>query len=235
MSNTLYVFIDESGNETQDDYYVVAGCWCVSTETDPSAVLDPTVQRLTDMAESVLHRPDPISELKGGELPNDVLEATVRSFENYMYDDTTIPHPAIPWGIAYPFRFSVSSMNPEVGIHALRRFVPDELDAPKALRVVMLLSALDPLFRDEFLDMTRVDDITVVLDDVVWEGSAQHTRRAFDNVDDAPNTTFTIEESSATPGLQIADLAAYSWARHRRKGDCQEIIEVIDQLRFGEI
>lgn len=40
MCRTLFVFVDESGNVTQDNYYGVGACWCLSTQNGFSDVLD---------------------------------------------------------------------------------------------------------------------------------------------------------------------------------------------------
>lgn len=237
MTNTLYIFIDESGNETQGDYYVVAGCWCLSSDTDASNVLDPTVQRLRTVAQGTFRDEKSISELKGAELPSDVLTAVIQSLEEIMYDDQTVPHSIdLPWEIQYPVRYALSNVNPQVGTRALSNFVPSKLDAPKALKLVMLVSALDPLFREGIVDMANIDDIIIVLDDTVWKNSAESAQRIFSEIDSAPNITdFKIADSNSTPGLQLADIGAYSWARHRREGDCENAIETIDNLKFAQI
>lgn len=233
---TLYVFIDESGNENRGDYYSVAGCWCVSSERNFTAVLDPTVQRLMDVAESTLHDSSPIAELKGASLPTDVITAVFESFETISYDDSTVPHTAVPWEPAYPVRFSTATINPTIGRTAIADIVGTEVDAPKALKLLLLISVLDPLFRSELLDPSLFDDVRIILDATVWQNPAQHARDAFDEVGySTADISFDIENSKRTPGLQLADLAAYSWTRHLRKGDCNTIVEQIDRYRFADV
>ena len=235
MTTTLYVFVDESGNENRGDYYSVAGCWCVSSERNFTAVLDPTVQRLTDVAEATLHDPSPVTELKGASLPTDVINAVFDSFETVTYDDSTVPHTAVPWAPAYPVRFSTTTINPAIGSTAIADIVGTELDAPKTLKLVLLISVLDPLFRSELLDPSVFDEVQIILDATVWKNPAQHAQGAVDEIGySSADVSFRIEDSKRTPGLQLADLAAYSQTRHLRKGDCKSVVESIDRYSFAE-
>jgi len=236
MKTTLYIFIDESGNETQGDYYVVSSCWCVSDKRNFTEVLDPTVQRLTDVAESALHNPDPVSELKGASLPNEVIEAVVNSFDNVPYSDSTVPHHSLPWKPAYPLRFNISTINPKAATEAVGRLVGDDLEGPKTIKLLMLISVLDPLFRDSYIDHSLFDDVSVVLDAAVWKNPAAYAQRAFTQLEDFElDVSFSTEDSVRVPGLQLADISAYSWARNLRQADCEEIVKVIDRHCFSEV
>jgi len=230
---TLYIFVDESGNPTRDDYYVVAGCWCVSHASSPSTVVDPTVQRLRTIAENVFTSRNTVTELKGASFPTEVLTAVVQSVDDIWYDDSTIPHPRLPWDPAYPGRFSIAQSNPEVANSALSSVVGNQLNAPETMKLLLLISVLDPLFRPELLDYSQIDSVEVVLDAEVWDVPAAHASDAFEAVNEQPaETSFTTASSKQIPGLQLADLGAYSWARHHRKGDCEVVLNSLDKYRF---
>jgi hypothetical protein len=232
----LYIFVDESGNPSRDDYYVVTGCWCVSDERNSRTVLDPTVQRLMNIAEGVLRSTDTVSELKGASLPTEVLTAVIESIDEVWYDDSTIPHTALPWETAYPARFSIAQSNPQATQEAISGLLGNQLDAPKTLKLMLLISILDPLFRPELIEYGEIDSIEVVLDADVWKAPAAYASDAFDEVGEVPvEVSFATGSSEKTPGLQLADLGAYSWARHHRKGDCRSVIKTIDRYRFAAV
>lgn len=234
MASILYVFIDESGEPTHDDYYGLAGCWCVSREGDFTKVLDPTVQRLLDVAEATYRNPRTISELKGADLATDVLEVVVDSLPNVAFDDTTIQHTGTPWGVSHPVRYTVSTVNPATATTALTNAVGNQPDSANALKLMMLISILDPIFREGVVNPEAYTKVEVILDAEVWTGPAEHAEEAVTETTQQNQISFSTEDSKRTPGLQLADIGVYSWCRHQREGDAQEVVENIDTYRFAE-
>lgn len=234
MPRTVYIFIDESGNENRGDYYGVTGCWCLSDSNDFTEVFDPTVQRLYNVAEGAYRQSKSISELKGAKMAIDVLEAVIMSIDNVAFDDTTVLHSEVPWRITHPLRYSIATINPSVGAEALTSLVDQNLDAPTTVKLLLLVSVLNPLFHEEIVDSNRYDEVKVILDAEVWDGPAEHAQSAFDEVYPSNDVVFSTEDSKRTPGLQLADIAVYSWCRHLREGDCEGVVDQVDQYRFSE-
>lgn len=234
MSNTLYVFVDESGNPTDGDYYVVAGSWCVSNRGRPSEVLLPTVESLRGIADSQLHDLELGDELKGDELPTSVIEMLVSSINETSYTDTTLTKNYLPWGQAAPIRYSIHEVNPNLGLEMLDNIFGTEAKSQMTLKTLALASVLNPLFADAQLDDDPFGDVHVVLDAEVWQNPVEEIERGIRLVDgDVPDVEFSTAASDAIPGLQIADLTAYSWARELRHGDCSEAVSSIHDYRFS--
>lgn len=234
MPNTLYIFVDESGNDTRGDYYGVTGCWCLSENNNFTEVLDPTVQRLSNVAEGAYRQSRSISELKGAELPSDILEAVITSIDGIAFDDTTVLHSEVPWRITHPLRYTITTINPTVGAKVLTNLVDHDLDAPVAVKSLLLISILDPLFHEEIVDSDRYDEVKVILDADVWDGPSEYVQSALDEVYPSNDVVFSTEDSKRTPGLQLADIAVYSWCRHLREGDCERAVDQVEQYRFAE-
>lgn len=232
MSRTLYVFVDESGSVSNDEYYVVGACWCLSEESLFTAVLDPTVQRLSDIAESTFHSNKTIGELHATDLPKEVLHNVVSSLSSELYSDDTAIHGRSPWDADLPIRFSHSMVNPAAGSDAIEDIVGNETDTPRVLKTVSLLSALDPLFRPDQIDPDQYDSIDIVLDADTWKNPAQAVEATFRGYSEQPTPSFETEDSVRTPGLQIADLWVYTWCRQQRTGNCSDLISSVRHYQF---
>lgn len=234
MSNTLYVFVDESGNPTDGDYYVVAGSWCVSNRDRPTELLLPTVESLRNIADSQLRDLELGGELKGSELPPGVIETLISTLTETSYEDTTITKNYLPWGQAAPIRHSIHEVNPDLGLEMLDNIFGTESKSPMTLKTMALASVLNPLFADAQLDDDRLGDVHVVLDADVWQNPVGELKRGLGLLDsDVPDVEFTTAASDDIPGLQIADLTAYSWARELRQGDCSQAARSIHDYRFS--
>ena len=108
MPRYLYIFVDESGNPSSGEYYVVAGAWCISEEPNPSRTLQSTVDTLAGVADSQRESSGSVSELKGSKLPTEVLLSVIACLRNGgpAYDDTSVEHQRLPWESNPPIRFT---------------------------------------------------------------------------------------------------------------------------------
>lgn len=233
--------MDESGNHSQDDYFVVAGCWGISDRSKPTEVFDPTVQRLSSLATQA-RGGDPISELKGSQLSPDILEALLQTLLEDAVDDQTLRQDQQLWQRNLPFRYSITCTQPLVLTEILSDEIGNELQAMEAVKSTMLLSVIDPVFRTGRLTALTVDKVVVVLDSEMWQSPAKSLKRAIARTDDIDEPAvcdpteiqFKTVDSVQAPGIQLADLAAYSWARYLREGDYSVAVETINrQFRFG--
>jgi hypothetical protein len=240
MTRYLYIFVDESGNPSSGEYYVVAGAWCISDEPNPSRTLQSTVDSLAEIANSLRENPQPVSELKGSQLPTEVLLAVIKCLDGGpAYDDPSVKHQQLPWTSSLPIRFTIHDLHPDLGIEILKETLGgSDLSAdsshPEALQSLSLATILNPLVQAELINLTRIDQIKVVLDAQVWQAPIERIETGLDIVENVPeNLSFETQDSAQTPGLQLADLAAYTWGRQLRSGDCGSGVARLDDLRIA--
>lgn len=233
MTNTLHVFIDESGSHTQGKCYSVAGCWCLSDRSDPGSVLSPTKNKLSEITDATLQDSNPVSELKGNSLPNHVIDSLLSSLISCAYEDKTIASPW-PWTEDLPLRYSVKEVNPDVANHIVGDALGSRLDAPEMLQTIILTSVLNPMLHMEEIDSANIDNMKVILDAEIWQNPADRVLDALNSVGDVPeNIGFEIKDSKATPGIQLADIAAYSWNNNILRGNCRNARQSVHSLRFS--
>lgn len=241
MTRYLYIFVDESGNPSSGEYYVVAGAWCISDEPNPSRALQSTVDSLAEIANSLRTSSQPISELKGSQLPTEVLLSVIECLDGGpAYDDPSVKHQQLPWAGSLPLRVTMHDLNPNLGIEILKETLGGsdlsaESSHPEALQSISLATILNPLVQAEMIDLTRIDQIKVVLDAQVWQAPTERIEAGLDVVENVPeNLVFETRDSAQTPGLQLADLAAYTWARQLRFGDSGSGVALLDDLRLAD-
>jgi hypothetical protein len=240
MPRYLYIFVDESGNPSSGEYYVVAGAWCISEEPNPSRTLQSTVDTLAGMANSQRKSTQPVSELKGSKLPTEVLLSVIECLRDGgpAYDDTSVEHQRLPWKNNPPIRFTIHDLNPNLGIEILHETLGEsklgEVSShPEVLQTLSLATVLNPLVQAEMISLTHIDQIKIVLDAEVWQNPAERIESVRNDIDEVPeNMEFETRDSAQTPGLQLADVAAYTWGRQLRCGDCGRGVSQLDELRI---
>ncbi|WP_139173722.1 DUF3800 domain-containing protein [Natrialba sp. SSL1] len=240
MTRYLYIFVDESGNPSSGEYYVVAGAWCISDEPNPSRALQSTTDNLAGIANSLRDSSTPVSELKGSQLPIEVLLSVVESLNGGpAFDDPSVKHQQLPWSGSRPIRFTIHGLNPVLGIEVLKETLGGSAlssgsSHPEALQSLSLATILNPLVQAEIIDLMRIDQVKVVLDAQVWQAPVNRIEAGLDVVESVPeNITFETRDSAQTPGLQLADIAAYTWGRQLRSGDCGSGVAYLDNLRLS--
>ena len=223
----LYVFVDESGRASTDDYYTVAATWCVSTATDETTVLAGTKDRCLS------HLDGTPSELKGSAIQPDQLDVIVPCIDQYAGRDDTVTNRTVAWTDSNPLKHTIQTVQPRILADLLEIGVPEA----KSVKTLSLTTVLDPLFRPERLELTGFSEIRLILDAETW----QPVIRQFESVlgpREAAHleaVSFETRDSNSTPGIQISDLTAYSWARNRRKGDCQQAVNSLADRRFDAL
>lgn len=237
MDNTLFIFVDESGNpnrsKDRDDYFTVAGCWCVSTRSDPSQVLSPTKNRLVEMVRDDFGK---ISEIKGSQLPPRLIDNLIPAINDFSWNDSTIvTSSGCPWDMSLPIRYSTHNINPKMAAQALGTRLNTSLSDGQLIRVISLLPLINPLCYTSVVDVTKVEGVKVILDSEVWSHPSRIIEEVTNsNLDLLDHAEFETGDSKGIPGLQLADLAAYSWARCIRKGDCVKARNCVSSHSFRE-
>ena len=223
----LYVFVDESGLASRGECYVVVATWCVSERTDEQHVLSQTKDRCLELIEGCP------AELKGASLAPSSIDTVVSSIESFACEDETVSrhHPA--WADSIPLRYTLHTTQPTL----MQNVTKTGPDAPEQIKSHSLGAVLDPLFRPGQLELCAFSGIRVVLDAETWQRVKRRFKTAIDSRSEEylDSVSFAVADTVSVPGIQISDLAAYSWARNRRKGDCTAAVHEVDTLRFGEL
>lgn len=229
----LYICIDESGNHTRDSCYAIAGCWHLSSRTNPTNILTPTKDKLLSVIENHQQTTGQPAELKGAAIHPDTLNDMISFFKEVVYDDDTINQSRWPWSMGIPLGFTVHSLNARLAADAIGDLV-GPLDATETVQTVALTTVLNPLFDSTYLDMSLFDEVRVLLDAKTWKNPAQRIREHIDeHAIGVEQITFETRDSKSTPGIQLADLAAYSWRRNHIHGDCKTAAGLLHDLRFA--
>jgi hypothetical protein len=132
-----------------------------------------------------------------------------------------------------PLGFTFCSLHPKIATDSIIR-TAGKTAAPQLVQMLSLNSVLTPLFHQATVGLESCDSVAVLLDSSTWKRSAELVSNDIETVDD-PSTDieFEIRDSKSTPGIQFADLAAYSWRRNLRKSDCGTAAGVLYDLRFS--
>lgn len=225
---TLYVCVDESGNRRQHSHYVVAGAWFVSDRDDPSNVLDGTKDRLLAQCVAPAGASSRAAELRGASLHPDTVDDAVEYLQQAVHDDGSIRSTRLPWELSVPVVFTASPMQSDVFLAALEGQV-GRLDAFEVMQVAATSTVLSPLFQPrQLLDGDGFDDVRVLLDAATWKNTAETVREGSHRSD----IGFEIHDSKRTPGIQLADLAAYAWFQRLQRGNCQRATGLLHQRRL---
>jgi len=224
MTDDLYIFVDESGHHSRGEYYTVASCWCLSNNS-PQNIFDNARAGLSRHIENICGF-DNVDELKGSQLPKQHLGSFLERFEELVYEDGTVRNPPYPWRADIPFRCSYHSCNPELGKRILSQYMT-EADAPRVLQRLALANILRPLTDGNAVDLGRIDEIHLVPDAEVWKTPANEICDLLGEIKDVRIDVET-RDSSHTPGIQIADLIAYSWRSYTKDCSCEDAATFVD-------
>lgn len=228
---TLYIYVDESGRKAQDSCYTVAGCWCLSEWSNPHNVLMETKDKLLNVVQQVKNYEKQPSEIKSSKLDPNTLGTLVDSLTSEVYKDSSLvtAKSRLPWQMSFPVGFTIVPFHGgvcrEVLDDQLRRLAGFE-----AMQAMGLSSILAPLSdRQALLTSSAYDEIRVLLDATTWENAAN----IMENTITVDDIGFSIRDSKKTPGIQLGDVAAYSWRRNLTRGDCGTAAGLLHDLRFA--
>lgn len=231
MSYTGYVFVDESGNHTADDCYVVTGCYCVSSSADPSRVLQPTRDRILNYVVEGSSHSSPRKELKGTRLSSATLDSVFSLMDNAVYDDATLDTGHVPWVRESPIRFALHDLHGSLGRDILSNYMSDA-ESHRPIQILALAVVLNPLLWTEYRSRTRLDRYHVVLDAPTWKEATKKVEGVFETYPWIPDFEFSIGESKSIPGIQLADMAAHARRTHVMTDDCTQASRKLDELRM---
>lgn len=222
----LYVFVDESGNHSQRDCYVVAGCWCLTDVTKPSHVLKPTKRKLASWLLS-----DERTELKGEKFDEGTLGHVFSSIRGAVTDDDSIDQYDHPWDANSPITYTLYDSESELGNAITERHL-GESGTGTTPQVIALASVIAPLFRFERQVNAPIRSYHVVLDDTTWERPRFTLSRMMDTIDRMPDVRFVTAKSHSTPGVQLADIGAFVRRQQLREGTPGTVHRDLNRLRL---
>lgn len=224
----MYVFIDESGNHTRRDCYVVAGCWCVSDESDLGRVLRPTKNRISDNVVFDGDGPSPGRELKGARLSESKLDSTFAYMRNILRMDGTINSRDAPWN-DFPIAYTVYDSDSDVGRGITERHL-GEGRSQMSSQLIGLASITSPILRLGEQIAPSIDSYQIVLDAATWDRPSARLESIVGSLGWAPSVSFETRDSERVPGIQLADIAAYSRRKRLRDGSCSEAMRYLHRL-----
>lgn len=223
----LYAFVDESGRASCGECYVVAATWCVSTRRETTQVLSATKDACLELIDG-----SP-TELKGASLSPSNVDTIVSCVESFARGDETVADHCPAWTESTPLRHTLHATQPSV----LQSIAESRLDAPERIKRHSLGAVLDPLFRPTRLELDSFAGVRIVLDAETWRRVKNQFETATDSRSEnySDRVSFAVADSTSVPGLQVSDLAAYSWRRNRCHGDCTTAAREVDTRRFGAL
>jgi hypothetical protein len=226
MAENLYIFVDESGHHARGEDYTVASCWCLSNHSPQNVLSDAQQKRIEQVVNSCGF--DEVSELKGTQLPKSKLGSFLRTFEKFAYQDDTIDKSSYLWQEERPLRCSHHEFNPDLGKQILSKYMT-EIDAPEALQRLALARILSPLTDADTLNLENIREIHLIPDAEIW---ATPATRVCELLKDTGGPTIEVEtrKSHRTPGIQIADLMAYSRRNYIKDGECEDAANFLTEL-----
>lgn len=230
MPSSIYIFIDESGSASTDDVYAVAGCWTVSPEQNPEQILKPlrsNVQKF--LTEYVEDAPNTISELKGAQLTH-VLSDAVDAIDDYMWEDESVDGSHNYWDTSFPLRFTLCIFENKMLRRTLSADISEHSIAT-AIKTIGLNAVLSPLHSKSIRE-DGCRSIQVILDATTWDQPAQRYEEALVHSDLTEEVSLITRDSKSTPGIQFADLAAYSLRRRFKQGTENQPVAKLENWVF---
>lgn len=192
----------------------------------------PTKDRLIATVENSEYGKDSLSELKGASTPPSVLDTLFSYLRTGIHDDSTIRQSRFPWQVSKPMRYTLHDVNSNAGTDAITDLVGPQ-QAGETLKTIALASILAPLRHEGRLQVDQFDQIRVYLDAHVWQKPARRlTEVSTLTASEFQPISFDTRDSKGTPGIQLADLAAYSWRRNLLNADCETAASTLNDFRF---
>jgi hypothetical protein len=228
--SSLYVFVDESGVPGEGSFFTVAGFWCVSDRQPPAVLQSSKDKLLEQMNTNYAHR-GPENELKGSQIRNDGLDVLFNMLESTFREDDSIHQNPPVWSDGRIFRYTANNLNPGLMNTLIRDVAGIDRQSSHMLQTFLLSSILNPVLDNHLVNCSPVESVQVILDSDTWETPANYINSGLSQIENVPDDVqFTTRDSKSTPGIQFADVAAYSWAQFATEGRCEIPVNIIRNL-----
>ena len=223
----IFAFIDESGNASAGrGLFVSSAIWCFPKMSEGHrSVLRYTIRSLKRKVKDLTGiYPDEIHYSSGLKRYADEL---ITQCISTAFDDESIPNIGHPWDghpLGFTFSFKETSFESCLSLNSMDgRTSPDfgNLIRARAIADLML-----PLI---YFDNPESIQISLIFDSPMWKNAVSYYGRNFDKLHDIDNLRLEsfYEDSSAVPGLQIADLSAGILRHHVVEGIHKESLKIL--------
>ncbi len=229
MGQNLFIFIDESGNHSADDCYVVAGIWCLTEYEDPSRIFQPTKDRISDNIASA-----PAGELKGSGMADSALNSVLVYLTKIFEMDDTITNQVAIWGNDQPVAYTLYDSDGTTGHSFSKHHLGEDRDAAVTAQLMSLISVSSPLLRIGDHRGADIESSSLVFDAECWKRAGTTFRSMVSTVERAPDVDFLYRDSRGTPGIQLADVAAHARRKRLSDGSCKRGTAAIDTIVASE-
>lgn len=202
----------------------------MSAYTDPTHVLQPTRNRLSD---NVLYDgggPSSGREIKGTRSSERKLDSAMKYLRKVVEVDKTIRTTGGPWGENRPLRFTTFDIYSKLSERITRRYL-GEGRTHTTTQLIGLAAVLTPIFQPEAGDSSS-SEVRVVLDADTWRRACTVLDEILADIERTPTVEFEIRDSKSVPGIQLSDVAAYARRKRLLEGTCKAATQVIDSLRL---
>lgn len=206
----------------------MAGCWCLSESSDLGRILRPTKNRISDNVVFDSDGPSPGRELKVAMLDESTLNSTFAYMRNIFDQDQTIDTQDYPW-TDFPVAYTIYDSDSDIGRGLAQQYFGQGRSQTPA-QLIGLSSIISPVLRLGDQISASIERYRIVLDAETWERPRSQLESIVRSVDWVPAVDFTIRDSEQTPGIQLADIAAYSRRKRLQDGDCHEAMRYLHKL-----
>lgn len=153
------------------------------------------------------------------------------SLRGAVTEDDSIDQYDHPWDASSPVTYTLYDSESELGRSITERHL-GESGTGTTPQVIALASAIAPLFRFENRVNAPIRSYHVVLDDTTWERPRFTLSRMLSRIDWMPDVQFVTAKSHSTPGIQLADVAAFVRRKQLRDGTPGSVHRDLNRLRL---
>ena len=156
------------------------------------------------------------------------LNSTFAYMRNIVDQDKTINTENYPWE-EYSLAYTVYDSDSNVGQRISEQYL-GEGRSQTPVQLVGLASIISPILRIGDQISSSVEGYHIVLDAKTWERPRVQLESIIQSIEWAPTVEFTIRGSNQTPGIQLADIAAYARRKRLQDGKCHLAMRYLSRL-----
>jgi hypothetical protein len=172
--------------------------------------------------------PSPGRELKGAMLTETKLNSTFAYMRNIVDRDKTINTGNYPWQ-DFPVAYTVYDSDSDIGQGISEQYLGEGRSQTPA-QLIGLASIISPALRIGHQISSSIEGYQIVLDAETWERPRVQLESIIQSIEWAPSVNFTIRDSEQTPGIQLADIAAYARRKRLQDGECHDAMRYLNKL-----
>ncbi|PGF15605.1 hypothetical protein CP556_05355 [Natrinema sp. CBA1119] len=161
-------------------------------------------------------------------LDESTLNSTFAYMRNIFDQDQTIDTQDYPW-TDFPVAYTIYDSDSDIGRGLAQQYFGQGRSQTPA-QLIGLSSIISPVLRLGDQISASIERYRRVLDAETWVRPRSQLESIVQSLDWVPAVDFTIRDSEQTPGIQLADIAAYSRRKRLQDGDCHEAMRYLHKL-----